>query len=693
VFLVTLAALAAAAAGAESAAAPAGDRLVAEYFRAETAALADRCLAGFETRGAWETARERYRRQLLEMLGLDPLPPRTDLKATVTGRVEHAAFTVENLHFQSRPGLYVTANLYLPRGLSQPAPAVLYLCGHAPAVREGISFGNKTVYHHHGGWLARHGYVCLILDTVQLGESQGIHHGTYREGMWWWNARGYTPAGVEAWNSIRALDYLQSRPEVDGERIGVTGRSGGGAYTWFLAALDDRVKVAVPVAGITDLENHVVDGCVSGHCDCMYLVNTYRWDYPLLAALVAPRPLLISNSDKDPIFPLEGVVRTHAKVRAIYRLYGAAEKLGLQITEGPHRDTQELRIHALTWFNRHLKEENPPIESAALPLFEAPQLKVFDRLPDDAENAQIQESFVPAAAPEAPATVAEWARQRDGWMAWLRERVFGGWPETPEPLAMSRLFSVARDGLRAAAYDFTSQSPFRLRLYVLQPEAPDRPKMVLLRVPGEAEWQRPVAAVRHAYGKAIPGEAPIEAGAEAFAALRETARRSSTALAFVAVRGVGPTAWTADEKARIHVRRRFMLLGQTLDGMRVWDVRRALQALAGVEGLSDLPVGLEAGDSMAGIALYAVLFEPRVARLELRGLPRSHREGPDFLNVLRALDVPQAVAMAAERRPVRLIQETPEGWEFPAAVAARLGWKAERLAIERPPAGSSSGVP
>ena len=117
--------------------------------------------------------------------------------------------------------------------------------------------------------------------------------------MWWWLNRGYTPAGVEAWNCMRALDYLETRPEVDGDKLGVTGRSGGGAYSWWIAAIDERIKGAVPVAGITDLQNHVVDGGVEGHCDCMFMVNTYRWDYPQVAALVAPRPLLIANTDSD----------------------------------------------------------------------------------------------------------------------------------------------------------------------------------------------------------------------------------------------------------------------------------------------------------------------------------------------------------------------------------------------------------
>ena len=132
------------------------------------------------------------------MLGLSPLPERTDLKAQVTGRIEHPQFTVEKLHFQSLPGLYVSANLYIPKGLTNPAPTILYLSGHGPVISNGVSYGNKVAYQHHGAWFARNGYVCMILDTLQLGEIQGLHHGTHRENMWWWNSRGYTPAGVEA---------------------------------------------------------------------------------------------------------------------------------------------------------------------------------------------------------------------------------------------------------------------------------------------------------------------------------------------------------------------------------------------------------------------------------------------------------------------------------------------------------------
>src|SRR5215510_10417496 len=390
------------------------ERMAAEYFRRQTARVAARTLADVHTLADWQARRATYRQQLLEMLGLSPLPPRGDLKATLTGKVETEKFTVEKIHFQSLPGLYVTANLYLPKQLNGAAPAVLYLCGHLRTVRDGVAYGTKVGYSHHPAWLAEHGYVALIIDTLEMGEIEGEHHGTQRRGMWWWPTRGYTPAGVETWNAMRALDYLETRPDVDPQRIGVTGRSGGGAYTWFLAAVDDRPSVLIPVAGVTDMTNHVVDGCIEGHCDCMFQLNTYGWDFSLLAALAAPRPLLLSNSDKDKIFPLDGVERIHRDLNRIYKLYNAEDKLGLLITEGPHLDTQELQVPAFRWFNKWLKGKSDPITRVADKPIDVKQLRVFATLPTDEKNTTIHETFTPmAAAGNAPASMGEWVPRRE----------------------------------------------------------------------------------------------------------------------------------------------------------------------------------------------------------------------------------------------------------------------------------------
>jgi dienelactone hydrolase len=672
-----------------------GDRFLVEHFRRETAGLADRCLTDIKSLEDWNARRETYRRQLFEMLSLDPMPPRSELQAVVTGRVERDDFAVENLHFQSRPGLYVTANLYLPKNLSRPAPTILYLSGHGPVISNGVSYGNKVTYQHHGAWFARNGFLCLVLDTLQLGEIPGLHHGTHREGMWWWNARGYTPAGVEAWNCIRALDYLSTRPEVDTNRFGATGRSGGGAYSWWIAALDDRIKAAAPVAGITDLRNHVVDGVVEGHCDCMFTVNTYRWDYPQVAALVAPRPLLIVNTDADYIFPLDGVQRTHALVRRIYELHKASDKLGLVIGPGPHKDTQDLQLPVFRWFNRHLKGEDPVIEMAAVKLLKPEQLKVFATLPADSINTNIQETFVPVApVPALPKHKDEWARQRDGWLAALKEKCFAGWPEERRPLNLERKYSITREEMTFEAFDFDSEPGVRLRLYSLRPAELKAPALVSLEAMTESSWTKLKEAwqpyVRDEFmteGVGLAGP-PGDEDKRLFNETREVMKTGKMMFHLVAPRGIGPTAWSADSRKQVQIRRRCMLLGQTLEAMRVWDIRRACQAMRALPERRATLTALDGTGSMAVNVVYASLFEAGITDLVLHSPPRTHRAGPDYLNVLRVLDVPQAVAMAVERSSVRIISEDTAGWDFPAKVADHLEWDKARFVVQPPPVDS-----
>lgn len=665
-----------------------GDRLLAEYFRTETERLAHASLADVRTADDWNARRERERDRLKEMLGLDPWPEKTPLNAQVTGITEHAQFRVERLHFQSRPGLYVTGNLYVPKGLKGRAPAVLYVCGHGNVKENGVSYGSKAAYQHHGGWFARNGYVCLILDTLQLGEIEGLHHGTYREGMWWWNSRGYTPAGVEAWNCVRALDYLETRPEVDATKFGVTGRSGGGAYSWWIAAIDERIQAAVPVAGITDLTNHVVDGTVEGHCDCMFMVNTYRWDYAQVAALVAPRALLLANTDKDRIFPLEGIVRVHAGARKIYNLLGAGDHLGLLITEGPHKDTQDLQVPAMHWFNRFLKGEDPLLETAAVKYFPPKDLKVFATLPSDERNTRIHETFVPAAHPPVPNSRDEWTRHRDAWMQAMREKSFHGWAAEGAALDLRPVFQAKKEDVQLSAWDFTSQEHVPLRLYVAHRAGLDRPDLVVLNVVSPEAWRDWIAEMLPAFAGELRAEAASaglpEPDVKGFEQTRGMFRSFKWAMAYVAPRGVGLTAWDASDRKQVQNRRRFMLLGQTLDGMRVWDIRRAMQAIRSRTEWTAVPLWLQGSGEMGVNALYASLFEPPVARLDLHDLPRSHRSGPDYLNVLRFLDVPQAVAMAAERTKLKLYQTDDSGWDYPRAVVSKLGWDAGVLDVRKP---------
>ncbi|RME93638.1 MAG: acetylxylan esterase [Verrucomicrobia bacterium] len=596
---------------------------------------------------------DKLRQELRDMLGLHPWPPRRPLHATVTGRIEKEDFVVEKLHFQSLPGLYVTANLYLPRKLDEPVPGVLYLCGHSRQVREGVSFGNKTGYQHHGIWFARHGYACLMIDTLQLGEIQGVHHGTHHLGRWWWNTRGYTPAGVETWNGIRALDYLQSRPEVDPERLGVTGRSGGGAYTWFVAALDERVKVAAPVAGLTDLRNHIVDGAIEGHCDCMFFLNTRRWDFPILAALILPRPLLIANSDQDPIFPLDGVLRVFWQA---WRLPSNPERLGLAITSGPHKDTPELQRAVFEWFNRWLQANSAPVEDLPEPLFDPAELRVFDQLPADERNTTIDQTFVPRATmPEGPLSPAAEQRRLRDWFNALRSELARGWPAKSLVAGQARsgeLLGWAKDRgvlLGWVPVHETFQVPLLQLDSVkrLHTRLPDRglvlrPGPIRVVVCDQPAWEQLGRWLREHLEPTPNGLSRLDAlflpptGAEAEpeTGWLETQLAAETTIAFLAPRGVGPTAWSGDERTRVHIRRRFMLLGQTVDSMRVWDITQALEWLKAGRFWDCV---LAARGPMAMDTLLAALLVPNTPNLELDDLPASWEEAPDYIGLARRI--------------------------------------------------------
>jgi dienelactone hydrolase len=648
-----------------------GDKMFAVYFKAEADRLAARSMADIRTLEDWNSRKEKYRTQMHEMLGLSPVPPRTSLKATVTGKLQHKDFEVWKVHYQSMPRLYVTGNLYVPKGLKKPAPTILYVCGHGRVKKNDINYGNKVHYQHHGVWFARNGYVCLIIDTLQLGEIEGIHHGTYNHNMWWWNSRGYSSAAVEAWNCIRGLDYLETLGFVDKERFGVTGRSGGGAYSWWISALDERIKVSCPVAGIADLQNHVyagfpnsgrlAHGTVEGHCDCMFHVNTYRWDFAQIAALVAPRPLMILNTDDDRIFPLDGVNRIFNKVRHIYDLHGERDKLGLVITPGGHSDTQPLRVPAFNWFNRYLKGKEPLITITAEKLFEPEQLKVFDKLPTDELNTTIQDHFIRVATEKGQLNSKK-------ALADLKKKTFGGWPAKSGGLKIKKAFDIRHKRVRFAAFDFDSQKEMRLRIYVAHHEKLEDVSAIHVEVLAEEEWRKYLQLGRPAFAGVWDEElklAGIQADTPVTGKMRQALERQlghvrdhpgEMYITFMP-RGVGLTALTQNERHLTQARRRFMLLGQTLAGMQVWDVRRCLQATRTLPGCDKAGFQLWGRGGMASVVSLASLYESSIKQLNLTEYPQNDKDQPDYLNISRIVTPKQILGLAALRSKVNLQDE------------------------------------
>ncbi|WP_222434777.1 alpha/beta hydrolase family protein [Blastopirellula retiformator] len=644
-----------------------GDAAVRKYFAAETAALTNQPIVTATSIDQWKAKRGEYQEQLKEMLGLQPWPEKTDLQTTVTGTLEKDGVTVEKIHFQSRPGLYVTGNLYRPTKAEGRLPAILYVCGHGKVVEDGVSLGNKTHYQHHGAWFARHGFVCLTIDTLQLGEIQGLHHGTHHLGMWWWVNRGYSPIGVETWNCVRALDLLQARDDVDPERIGVTGRSGGGAYSWYIAALDDRIKAAVPVAGITDLQNHIVDDCINGHCDCMFWTNTPRYDFSFLPAMVAPRPLMIANTDSDPIFPLDGVTRTFFAAREIYSLYDAKANLGLAIVDGGHADTQPLRVPAFHWLCRHLKGESPLIDDPATPMFTKKELKVFGELPADQINTEIQETFVPVApGAEVPASEIAWKSQAAELKETLLAKSFAGWPNRKSKPQLTQVVADKIGDATITTFDLQTQPGVVLPVILID----NGGQNATLQLADQTDW----TALETLTTAAADGKSPNSDAAQ-------TLLKSPGKTYFLVQRGVGSTQWDQDKKKETHIRRRFLQLGQTVHGMRVWDTRRAIQAIESQSPGTPLTIAADGVD--AGVAIYATIFEPSVAKVTATHLPADHRNGPILLNVRRFMNMPEAVALAAQNAQIEVDADGAAAVAYAQTVGKQLKWPAKQVTVNK----------
>ncbi len=624
-----------------------GDAAIERSLAQEAGALSFNALAGADSKEAWEERREELKQQYLDMLGLWPLPERTPLKATVTGKLERDAFTVEKVHFQSKPGLYVTGNLYVPNPLPrEKLPAVLYVCGHSGRGRD----GNKTAFQHHGMWFATHGYVCLIIDTLQLGEVAGIHHGTYRYDRWWWHAAGYTPAGVECWNGVRAIDYLASRGEVDPKRIAVTGISGGGAATMWISAADERVAVCVPVSGMSDLESYVADKIINGHCDCMFLHNAYRWEWTTIAALVAPRPMLFENSGHDTIFPMPGNERIRERLERLYNFYQKkpGELFDIGVTPGGHEDNLELRLMAYRWINKHLKKDNAPVQEPPLPRFEGKELRVFPEdsdLPKDSLNAKIDETFIPLSTPVPPKTKDEYAawsrRLRDG----LLTKVFRDWPEevaaakVREKMPDGRVVLHTEEGMPLLVAQLKSTA-------VPSPDADKTRRWLVVLNPDEPEGKLPSWTKGHI----PPGEPVI----------------------VLSPRGCGETfGWTKKNPPN-YVERSHVLVGRTVDTGRVWDVQATARWLHETPG-EEVNVAVIGRGAAGVIGAYAAIWEGSISQAVLVDPPATHKSGPIFLNVLRVLDVPDALGLLAPRH-VTLVNAKDEVFDRSQAAYRAAGY-------------------
>jgi len=303
----------------------------------------------FATREAWQEQAAFLRKQILASAGLLPMPEKTALRAQVFGKLERAGYSIEKVLLETLPGFYLGGNLYRPLGRRGPFPGVVSPHGHWDYGRlensERVSVPGRSIN------LARQGFVVFTYDMIGYNDTNQVPHhwGGPREALW-----SIGPMGIQLWDSIRALDFLTSLPDVDPNRIACTGASGGGTQTFLLMAVEERIKVAAPVNMISaTMQGGVCENAPNlraGHTDFSNMV---------VGALMAPRPLLLISASGD--WTKNTPAEEFPAIRSIYRLLGAEQNVENVHVNAPHNYNKESREAVYKFFNTRMLDVRDPV--------------------------------------------------------------------------------------------------------------------------------------------------------------------------------------------------------------------------------------------------------------------------------------------------------------------------------------------
>jgi dienelactone hydrolase len=356
-------------------------------------------LPRFTNLEAWEQRKAFLRNQILVSAGLSPMPQKTPLHAQVFGKIEERDYTIEKVLIETLPGFYLGGNLYRPRDIRTRHPGILNPHGHWPYGR----LENQPLYSGPalGISLARQGYVTFAYDMVGYTDTIQLPHrfGSPEQRLW-----SFGPLGLQLWNSIRALDFLASLGDVDADRLGITGASGGATQAFLLAAIDDRVQFASPV--------NMVSAIMQGGDLCENApglrIDTSNVE---LAALFAPKPMLLVSATGD--WTRNVPREEYPAIKKIYDLYGKGDQVEVVQIDEVHNFNQLSRQAVYSFFakvnlglsdSRELTEHDisvPPLQqmlalsNRALPLSALDLDGVFHVWRAGAQ-AQNQQSQAPA---------------------------------------------------------------------------------------------------------------------------------------------------------------------------------------------------------------------------------------------------------------------------------------------------------
>lgn len=295
----------------------------------------------FVSREEADSRREELRFNLRMAAGLYPWPEKTPLNVRREAVGSFDGFRIEKIMFETQPGFWSTGNLYLPDPMPQKkCPAILNVIGHWQ--RQRLTREDRADYPTQLSNFARMGFICLVTDMIGMVDSRQISHGYGGGEKELWLSNGL---GVQLWNNIRALDFLQSMPEADPEKIGVTGASGGGSQSLFLSLLDDRIRAAAPINMISLL--------MQGGCSCENAPGLRRiTDNCEMCSLIAPRPLFLAGSTGD--WTHEQETLEAPAILNVYRLYGAEENFETYYQVAGHQYNEKTRRRVYSFFAKHL---------------------------------------------------------------------------------------------------------------------------------------------------------------------------------------------------------------------------------------------------------------------------------------------------------------------------------------------------
>ncbi|MDY0168188.1 MAG: acetylxylan esterase [Thermoguttaceae bacterium] len=546
-----------------------------------------------------EAVRERIGRVRKDwMTAIGPFPERTPLNGKTVGVIEADGYRIERVLYESRPGHHVTGNLYLPEG-EGPFPGVLVPCGHSGNGKASGAYQSACIL------LARHGFATLIYDPFGQGEryqsldenGKPVIGGVTEHTLADIGARltGVGAANYRIWDGIRSLDYLIERPDVDPERIGCTGNSGGGTLTAYLMATDDRILAAAPSCYITSLSrllNTIGPQDGEQNITAQVALGIDHVDY---VTMRAPKPTLILTGTYD-FFDIDGSWDTFREAKRVYGILGFGERVELFEYPDKHGFSQPRREAALRWMRRWLQGINdaPTEVEPVLQTDEALQVTESGQVVTDFRGRTVWDLNLDRAKELAADREAFWRdHSKEECLAEVR-RLAGIREITDKPVA-KRLGVVEREG-------------YTIEKLRIEREG-EPPVPALLFLPAAREGKLPAVLYVDGRGKqqaSIPG-GPIE-----------SLVREGRAVLAIDVRGTGETAAA---KPRLIGKNEFQLsylgihLARPLPGQRTEDVLAALDVLLSREEIVPEQVRLVGIERGGPVALHAAALDLRVAEV------------------------------------------------------------------------------